>query len=168
MASKSKQPKIHVPPEPIDIWITRAAFGILLLMFGTAAYYFNQLPERIPIHFNVKGDPDGYGSKNMIWALPILSTVMFLGMWKVSSIPHLYNYQGKITEENAEHQYRMASRMMRVLNLTIMIMFCYMVWISIRVALGNSGGLGSFFLIITLVGTGLIPLYFILQLSKNK
>ncbi len=168
MYPNSKQPKIKIPLESIDVGLNWLALFILLLMFGIAAYYFNQLPDTIPIHFNGKGEADGYGSKNTIWFLPILSVIMFLGLWKASKIPHLYNYPGKITEENAENKYRIASRMMRGLNVIIMVIFCYIVWTSIRVALGTQGGLGSFFLICILVGLSVFIFYFIIRLSKNK
>ena len=38
------------------------------------------LPDRIPIHFNFKGEPDGYGSKRILFLIPILTTLLYIGL----------------------------------------------------------------------------------------
>ncbi|HZZ29359.1 MAG TPA: DUF1648 domain-containing protein [Pirellulales bacterium] len=53
-------------------WIVIAA------MFAVAAWAWPQLPERIPIHWNLKGDIDGYGSKfTGLLLLPITILVLY-------------------------------------------------------------------------------------------
>lgn len=52
--------------------------SVILVIGGwwraTAAY--ENLPHRIPIHFNLLGRPDGWGGRWMIWFLPFLSLVL--------------------------------------------------------------------------------------------
>lgn len=52
----------------INFWI----YIIMLLPFLYVAYVWNSVPDTIPVHFNEKGEADGYGSKNMLIWMPIL------------------------------------------------------------------------------------------------
>ncbi len=45
---------------------------IVLLPFIYLAYIWNTLPEEVPIHWNMKGEIDGYGSKGSLILVPIL------------------------------------------------------------------------------------------------
>lgn len=164
----TKQPKITVDKEQIDHILTYVAFGILAFMILATVMHYPQLPDQIPIHFNAAGDPDSYGDKKMIMILPILSIIMVLGLNMLSKIPHTYNYLVSITEENAHDQYQKASRMMRAINAIIAGMFSYILWASIQVALGNWTGLGSTFLILSMLILFGTIFYFILESIKQS
>ncbi len=45
---------------------------IVLLPFMYLAYIWNQLPEKVPMHWNIKGEIDGYGDKTELLIIPIL------------------------------------------------------------------------------------------------
>ncbi len=45
---------------------------IVLLPFIYLAYLWNQLPEKIPMHWNIKGEIDRYGEKIELLLIPIL------------------------------------------------------------------------------------------------
>jgi uncharacterized membrane protein len=168
MASKSNQPKIELPRDSTNTLIRIATLVVVIGMFLLAAFSYADLPDKIPVHFNAKGEADGYGPKSTIWILPILTAVMAIAMNFVSKIPHTYNFPSKITEENAPRMYAIASRMMVFLNFITAGIFAYILWGSIRKAQGQMEGLGSWFLITTLLGMGILLVYFTLQLSKNK
>lgn len=161
-----KQPKITIEKEQIDHILTTLAFaGVAFMMIATVMHYSN-LPDQIPIHFNAAGNPDGYGAKSSILLLPILGVIMVVGMNFVAKIPHSFNYLVTITEENAHYQYQKATRMMRAINAIIAGMFSYLLWASIQVALGNWTGLGSAFLIVSMLllfGT----IFYFIKASKN-
>lgn len=162
-----KQPKITVEKEQIDHILTGLAFaGVAFMIIATAMHYSN-LPDQIPIHFNAAGNPDSYGNKTSILFLPVLGAILVLGINFVSKIPHSYNYLVTITEENAHYQYQKAVRMMRAINVILAGMFSYILWASIQVALGNWTGLGSAFLIVSMLvlfGT----IFYFIRASKNK
>lgn len=42
--------------------------------------YWKGLDGRVPIHFNLLGSPDGYGSKFVLWISPIVSILLFAGL----------------------------------------------------------------------------------------
>lgn len=46
--------------------------AIVLLPFIYLAYIWNQLPERVPMHWNIKGEIDRYGEKMELIIIPIL------------------------------------------------------------------------------------------------
>lgn len=56
-----------------------AAFSVIGL-FGILIFYFPDLPDKIPAHFNDFGEVDRFGSKASIWVLPILSVLLYLGL----------------------------------------------------------------------------------------
>ena len=73
----------------------------LVLMIGFPLYYFNELPNTIPIHFNGSGEADGFSQKNTVWTLPVIGLVIYIGMLILNRYPHILNYPREITEENA-------------------------------------------------------------------
>lgn len=52
----------------------------MLTMLALAAFYYNRLPEAIPIHFNAKLEPDGWAGKSSILLLPVIAFVLYLLM----------------------------------------------------------------------------------------
>ena len=71
---------------------------------------------------------DDYGKKQSILILPILGIALFVGLNFLYKIPHKFNYIVKITPKNAEQQYRLATRMMRFVNLFVMLIFYFIVY----------------------------------------
>jgi len=49
-------------------WIT--AVVLVLAAWGAAAVFYLQLPEKIPTHWNLQGQIDGYGPKGTIFIMP--------------------------------------------------------------------------------------------------
>ncbi|WP_375325704.1 SdpI family protein [Flagellimonas sp. GZD32] len=46
--------------------------GIVLLPFVYLAYIWNQLPQEVPLHYNIKGEIDRYGDKSELIMIPIM------------------------------------------------------------------------------------------------
>lgn len=57
---------------------------VLVLNVIICAYYYNQLPETIPIHFNFQGDVDGHGSKSSLFGIPGIGLFIFLMLYGIS------------------------------------------------------------------------------------
>lgn len=52
---------------------------IILLSFILAVYFYPELPDQIPTHWNAEGKADAYGSKEMgLFLMPVLSIVIYL------------------------------------------------------------------------------------------
>ena len=58
---------------------------LLIAIFAIPAFYFGQLPEEIPSHYNASGEVDDYSGKSMIWFLPVIGLVLGALIWLVFS-----------------------------------------------------------------------------------
>jgi uncharacterized membrane protein len=66
---------------------------------------YQDLPDIIPSHFNIKGEVDGYGDKStIIIPLMIHIGITLLLSW-IGNHPEKHNYSVTITEENKAAQY---------------------------------------------------------------
>ena len=163
----NKRPRIKLQLNQTDKileivgWIS--VFGIWALPLIN---YFD-LPEIIPIHFNGAGKADGFGNKTHIFVLPIISTLLFIGLTILNKIPHVFNYPSQITKENALRQYTNATRMMRVLKLVIVLLFGLIVFRKIQIVNGHADGLGTWFLPFTIGLFIILTLYFLLISTKD-
>jgi len=74
-----------------------ANVAVIVLMFLVAMYYYQLLPEVVPMHFGLGGKPDRYGSKDEILIIPLgfsmaslTLLIMFkfrFKMWKYLNVP---------------------------------------------------------------------------------
>ncbi|MCF1191843.1 SdpI family protein [Mangrovimonas sp. AS39] len=61
--------------------------GIILLPFLYLAYVWPDLPQRVPMHYNIKGEIDRYGDKSELliipFIMPVLIYIIFLVVPKI-------------------------------------------------------------------------------------
>ena len=95
---------------------------------------WENLPERVPIHFTAQGIPDRYGKKGSLLLEPILGLMILALLMICQRFPQWWNYPVEVTEENKERIFEIASKMMSVIKV-----------LSIGVCLyaGISGNLGT-------------------------
>ncbi len=117
------RPRINIVLSPLDNFLEITAYVLLGLMWATTAYAYFILPVTIPIHYNASGEADGYGNKMFLLLLPLIPTVIFIGISFLARYPHIFNYMVPITEENALKQYTMAVRLLRFLKLSVVLIF---------------------------------------------
>jgi len=141
--------------------------GVLLLA-GLVVYRFPRLPDTVPTHFGADGLPDAFGSKYQLWILPAVGIVLFTGLSILARFPHVFNYPGKITPENAAEKYRMAAQLIRVLNVFLVFVFVYITFTAIRTAQGKQEGLGNFFIIFFVLLISFIMVFYLYQLMKDR
>ncbi len=153
---KMNRPKVKLHTTATD-WVldTVGLLGIILT-FTFVILNYNNLPDSLPKHYNLAGQPDGFGGKSILIALPSIAAVTYLIMTIGLRFPHKFNYPFEITDENAEHQYKNMTMMIRVLKTIIVVIFLYLTVATIQNGLGNMNGIGAWFtpvIIITLFGT---------------
>jgi uncharacterized membrane protein len=169
MEPRKNRPKLKLTRKPLDWTIEFLAFLFLLIQIVIPIVYYNQLPETIPTHFNGAGQPDGFGSRSTLWILPVTSLFMYLLMTVVESFPQIYNYPVEITPENAVVQYRIATRLIRILKTIILMIFSFITYQTIKTATGAASGLGKAFLPIFLLLTfGVIIVYIVHSLNNRQ
>jgi uncharacterized membrane protein len=143
-------------------WLLVVEIWILILT------NYSNLPETIPTHYNGIGKADGFGGKSTIFTLPLIATILFIGLTVLNRFPHVFNYPINITEDNALKQYTYATRLIRYLKLFIVFIFGLIAFKTIQNANGESDGLGEWFLPLAM-GLISIPLiYYVTNLFKTK
>lgn len=161
------KPKIKLNLSALDHKLELTAKIFLFVMWGLTLYTFLKLPATIPVHFNASGQADNYGNKLTLLLLPILATIIYLGLTKLNKYPHIFNYVTKITEDNAQRQYAIATRMMRFLKLAILIIFSAIILFTYLTTIGVTNGLGIWFLPLTF-GLLLVPVIISITQSLKK
>ena len=154
--------KIEIEPEPIDRIVESIGVIGVILLIGLPIFHYSSLPDIIPRHYGLSGEPDGFSGKGIIWTLPAIGLVMYVGMAILNKFPHIFNYPKEITSENAKRQYKIATKLVRFLNTIIVCVFCYITYATIQTVLGKQSGLGSYFtpiFVVLIFGTIGIYLY---------
>ena len=128
---------------------------------------YKDLPNEIPTHYNFKGEADSFGGKATIFLLPAIATFLFVVMTIVNRYPHHFNYLTKITEDNALHQYTIATRMIRTLKTVIVWIFGILAYKTIRYDGGDSG-FGAWALMILLGSVFITLIWFTCLSVKNR
>jgi uncharacterized membrane protein len=149
--------------------LDRCTVILLLLMWIYTAFHFNQLPDTIPVHFNVKGETDRFGSKYTIWLLPLIVTGVAVFLGYLSRFPHTFNYPQNFSEKDAEKQYKLATRLLRILRLIIGMLFTYINFRIIYAVNHNHSTLDGWFIPVLIVSLVVPTLWYIYQSgSGNK
>ena len=164
----NKRPRLKIARTSADWLMEIAGVVLLLLLMGMPVFYYSELPELVPRHYNALGEPDAYSDKATLWVLPLVGTVLFVGLLILSRFPHVFNYLEEITEQNAPRQYRMAARMVRILNLVVVAAFAFIQYRTIHIGLGEENALGVWFLPVLLSAITLPIVYLIYQSTRNS
>lgn len=157
------RPKIRPSWTGADKILALIATAGVLLLLGAVPFAWQQLPERIPTHFGLSGEPDAWGGKGTLVILPIVGLILYVSMMALARVPHIYNYPVTITERNAEAQYRLGRKLLLTVNAFTTWLLACLVLEAISVALGRQGGLSPVFLVVLLVAPiGILIGYLIL------
>jgi uncharacterized membrane protein len=169
MKTNKSQPKIKISLTYID-WLTElTSFVMLVILVSLPLIYRNSLPERIPVHFDINGVANGFGTRSSLWILPLTGVFTYLLLTIVSRFPEIYNFPVKITEVNALVQYRLATRFIRLLKTVILVLFLFLCYKTISLAMGKTSGLGKAFLPVFLILTfGSVIFYLVYALNNRK
>lgn len=162
------RPKLKLKLSPADKIFEFLGYSVLLIIWTLVITYYQNLPDTIPIHYNVKGEADGFGNKSHMLMLPILATVLFAGMTILNKYPHIFNYPSSITQENAFSQYTNATRLIRFLKLIVVIIFGGIVFITLQHTNGDLNGIGTWFMPVSLALIFIPLIYFIVRSVKAR
>ena len=161
------RPKIKLELTRSDKILEIMGGGLIFAIWILALVSYPSLPENIPMHYNAAGEADAFGDKSSILGLPFVATALFIGLSILNKQTHTFNYPDKITEKNAEYQYRNSTKMLRFLKLVIVIIFGMATYLTIRSAHQDTPQLGKWFLPLTL-GLIFIPvIYFLIRAYRG-
>lgn len=141
--------------------------GLLLLvgMIIFVCIQWNQLPNKIPGHYNAMGEVDRWGSKSEIFLLPIVSTILYSLFTVLSFLPKTWGLPVKITESNREKLYNCTRSMLLFVKVEILGIFFYLTY---NMATANSLP-GSFapIVLLILIGTSVCFVRSMYQIGKK-
>jgi uncharacterized membrane protein len=145
--------------------VVGVASSIAIIIFPMI--YYADLPAEIPTHFNFKGEPDDWGSRASIWLLPVIAIVMYVVLSLLNYFLVLKQSINTSDKPNPETLQQVLS-LMQVLKLSLNLSFLYIVFATIRVALGSAEGPGIWFLPVFVVLLTILPLFFVLKIAANS
>lgn len=162
------RPKLKIQLTLTDQIFELLGWGVLLALWVWTGTSYSSLPDTIPTHFNAAGDADGFGRKASIVGLPLIATLLYIGLTLLNRYPHIFNFPTPITQDNALRQYTNATRMIRYLKLILVLVFAGISFQTIQQAKGTGEGLGVWFLPLTLVLVFMPLVYFVVKSFQKK
>jgi uncharacterized membrane protein len=151
-------------------WLDWLPLLFIAAGFAMTIFYYPSLPEKIPTHFNGRGEPDDWSGKHTLFMLPVITAVLY-GMITlvIRYVPLKYwNMPVKITPENTAVQYDLARNLVRMLNVIVSAGFCYIIYGTIQVALRKADTLSNMFLFFFLGAIGLLIVGYFIRAMKLK
>lgn len=141
----NQRPVLVIPESQLLQIINWGALAGIVALFGIALHGWLTLPDTIPVHFGIDGRANGWGSKKVIWLLPIVGLFMYGMLTVINRYPHTFNYVVRITEENALRQYQIACSMIIWLKFELVWLFAYIEWQMYNLATTENPTLGIWF-----------------------
>lgn len=100
-----------------------SGYILLAALWCLVVYFYNNSPDVVPIHFNLAGEADGYGTRKTMFITPVLCTFLFFMLTEVAKHPEMFNYPVTITPQNAKKQYTIATCLLRSLKIIVILIF---------------------------------------------
>ncbi|MDQ0233333.1 DUF1648 domain-containing protein [Metabacillus malikii] len=157
MTNSWNKTKIHIDKTKIEWVWDIIGFSFYLGSLGFLIYHWNGLPDKVPAHFNALGEVDRWGSKVELIILPIIGAFLAIMMQLFERFPETHNYPQRINKDNAKEFYLVSRKLINQLKNICLIIFAFISFETVSIALGIGNGFGIWFLPITLAGT-LIPI----------
>lgn len=110
------------------------ALAWMAAITAQALYGPNRLPARIPTHFNLAGQPNGWSSPAMLLMLPGIAFAVYLLMSLVARWPQAFNYPVRVTPVNRARLEALALGMIAWLKVELACLFAWIQWASIHAA----------------------------------
>ncbi len=138
-------------------------YAFLLLFCGYTIVTYFQFPEVVPIHFNLSGEADGFGSKNMNWFLVLVGTALFFFMQYCAKNPYT---PGLNIPETLRNNKELTNLFCQVICLIILILFLDIQYESVEVAQHRQKEISH--LTLFLIGFMFIVMFGFFIYAKNR
>jgi uncharacterized membrane protein len=136
--------------------ISLAAFVFMFWLYWNARFGPGRLPDRVPTHFNIAGQPNAWGKPPVLPLMLIVAVLLYLGMTLVARFPSIFNYPVEVTAENRALLEALVLDLIAWLKTEIVCLFAWIQWSTIEVARQGRGVLSPALLpvfLVTLFGT---------------
>ncbi|HEY2124719.1 MAG TPA: DUF1648 domain-containing protein [Chthoniobacterales bacterium] len=131
-----------------------AALVLLCLTWGwtiEALFGSDPLPAQIPVHFDLAGRPDRWGSPQMLWLIPVMTALIYSLMTLVARYPSAFNFPMRIKPAARPRLESIALHLISWLKVEVVGLFFCIQYEAIQYARNRSGELSPAFLPLVLV-----------------
>jgi uncharacterized membrane protein len=139
------------------------AFGPVVWL----ARIWNTLPEQLPSHFGLDGEPNHYASRDMVLLIAGLSIGMYVLLLVMQRLPKKMNLPRRAGDADRPRVEALAVEMLGWLRLELAWTFAYLIWSVVQVGLYRSEGLGAGFIYISVGAVMGTIVWFLLQMKKR-
>jgi uncharacterized membrane protein len=115
---------------------------IVLTSAGVGLYSYARLPEKVPIHFDGAGNPNGWGPKKIATAMPVGLMLFMCGIWAISvrALQTREYWEKKMrTPVSAEALEKMAAGSIKVIDLVLILTMAMFLTIQVQTYLVGTG-----------------------------
>jgi uncharacterized membrane protein len=109
------------PSNKLIDWIFEGVIAVafIAMWFYTFVLYSN-MPKEIPVHFQLDGKVDRYGSKAELFIVPFIFSFITILFAYIKRANIKYNIPIEITETNREYQYKLIRRFLSFINIHLL------------------------------------------------
>ncbi|HVV45418.1 MAG TPA: DUF1648 domain-containing protein [Bryobacteraceae bacterium] len=126
---------------------------------------WNGLPAKIPTHFGIDGQPNGWGGRNSLLVLLASTIVMFTLLTLAEKYQRVVNIPVKVDREAPEVK-RLIRSLAIVIKAVLAAGFFWITHVTIGIAMGNPIAMGRVFLPVFLAAVFVPVVYYSLRLKK--
>ncbi len=137
-----------------DNIVEAASWILLIALWAYVIQNFFELSDIIAVHFSFEEKANRYGSKAVIFIIPIVATFATFLLSLINRWPHIFNYPIKITVSNVARQYTLATRLLRMLKIFILVVSGMITFQFVRIVNDNSSLHG-----VTMLSIILFPIF---------
>ena len=105
---------MRIANNAVDWFLKAVAFLCCAATAMVVAVRWNKLPDKIPTHFELNGEPNGFGGKGTLIVLLVVMVAITGLMYLSEMFPKMWNLPVKITDANREFVYRTVKYFMEV------------------------------------------------------
>jgi uncharacterized membrane protein len=114
--------KIQIRKNALDVIETLVS---LVSLVGVVVYLvlaWDNLPDRIPAHYNALGEVNRWSDKSGLIVLPIISWLIFGIITLVERYPQIWNTGVAVTQTNRDQVYRLLKSMISLEKMLVLLM----------------------------------------------
>jgi len=147
-------------------WVFEIVSAVAILAaIADVAMHWNMLPQRIPVHFGIAGNPNAWGAKSMLPLLLLTTLVVAIVLTVAETHQRLINIPMSVDRDSPEAR-RLLRSMTIVLKAVITVTSVWIVDLTMRTAVGEANGLGRAFAPVFLGGIIAPLIYYLVRLYR--
>ncbi|MCP1122791.1 DUF1648 domain-containing protein [Bacillus sp. 3103sda1] len=135
----------------LERWLDGLSLIGIVVMLIYIGFIWPSLPHRIPTHFGLNGEADGFGGKGNIFIHPIVGLGLYVLFHVLSRFPQLFNYPSDVTEEQKQRLYIHSRTLLGWLQLEIITFGVYSTWENAQIAMQREVGFPTISFVIFLI-----------------